>query len=117
MVPPPCPWLVHVRRHLGASPHPPVPTETNPSCSSGVLLWISTLLRSPAMELVTYERSDAVATIAMDDGKVNCLSPRMLGELNEALDRAESDHATVLLIGREGRFSAGFDLPVLRAGG
>ena len=69
------------------------------------------------MELVTYELSDGVATIAMDDGKVNCLSPRMLGELNEALDRAESDRATVLLTGREGRFSAGFDLPLLRAGG
>jgi enoyl-CoA hydratase len=69
------------------------------------------------MELVTYEGSDGVATIAMDDGKVNCLSPRMLGELNEALDRAESDRATVLLTGREGRFSAGFDLAVVRAGG
>src|SRR5215469_14464323 len=69
------------------------------------------------MELVTYELSDGVATIAMDDGKVNCLSPRMLGGLNEALDRAESDRATVLLTGREGRFSAGFDLPLLRAGG
>jgi enoyl-CoA hydratase len=69
------------------------------------------------MGLVTYERSDGVATIAMDDGKVNCLSPRMLGELNEAFDRAESEGATVLLTGREGRFSAGFDLPVLRAGG
>jgi hypothetical protein len=41
----------------------------------------------------------------------------MLGELNEALDRAEADGAAVLLTGREGRFSAGFDLPVLRAGG
>jgi enoyl-CoA hydratase len=69
------------------------------------------------MELVRYELSDGVATIAMDDGKVNCLSQRMLRELGEALDRAESDRATVLLTGREGCFSAGFDLPVLRAGG
>ena len=31
--------------------------------------------------LVTYRLEDAIATIAMDDGKVNALSPRMLAEL------------------------------------
>jgi enoyl-CoA hydratase len=69
------------------------------------------------MEPVVYERNGPVATIRMDDGKVNCLSPRMLHDLGEALDRAESDGATVLLTGREGVFSAGFDLNVLRPGG
>jgi enoyl-CoA hydratase len=69
------------------------------------------------MEPLTYERTGPVATIRMDDGKVNCLSPRMLRDLNEAFDRAESDGATVLLTGREGVFSAGFDLAVLRPGG
>jgi enoyl-CoA hydratase len=70
-----------------------------------------------AMLPVTYERSGPVGTIRMDDGKVNCLSPRMLDDLGEALDRAESDGVTVLLAGREGVFSAGFDLNVLRPGG
>jgi enoyl-CoA hydratase len=69
------------------------------------------------MEPLTYERSGPVATIRMDDGKVNCLSPRMLNDLDQALDRAASDGATVLLTGREGVFSAGFDLDVLRPGG
>jgi enoyl-CoA hydratase len=69
------------------------------------------------VELLTYERSGPVATIRMDDGKVNCLSPRMLRELDEAFDRAVADGATVLLTGRERVFSAGFDLAVLRAGG
>jgi enoyl-CoA hydratase len=68
-------------------------------------------------ELVSYRLADAVATITMDDGKVNALSLQMLGELNAALDRAEADQAVVVLTGREGRFSAGFDLAVLRAGG
>ena len=67
--------------------------------------------------ILTYQRTDAVASIAMDDGKVNALSPRMLAELNGALDRAEADGAVVLLSGRVGVFSAGFDLGVLRAGG
>ena len=67
--------------------------------------------------LVTYRLHDAVATITMDDGKVNVLSLAMLAGLGDALDRAAADRAAVVLTGREGVFSAGFDLPVLRAGG
>ena len=67
--------------------------------------------------LVTYRADDSVATITMDDGKVNVLSAAMLTELGTALDRAAADRAVVVLTGREGVFSAGFDLPVLRAGG
>lgn len=67
--------------------------------------------------LVGYRLEDSVATITMDDGKVNVMSPRMLTELNAALDRAEADGAVVVLAGREGVFSAGFDLQILRAGG
>src|SRR5262245_27428807 len=67
--------------------------------------------------LVGYALEDAVATITMDDGKVNVMSPSMATALNTALDRAEADRAVVLLTGRTGVFSAGFDLGVLRAGG
>ncbi len=67
--------------------------------------------------LVTYVLEGSVATITMDDGKKNALSSAMLSELNAALDRALSDRATVLLTGREGVFSAGFDLTTLMAGG
>jgi enoyl-CoA hydratase len=67
--------------------------------------------------LVSYQLDGPVATIAMDDGKVNALSPQMLAELGEALDRAQADGAVVVLVGREGRFSGGFDLNVLRGGG
>ena len=38
-------------------------------------------------------------------------------EVNAALDRALSDKAVVILAGRPGVFSAGFDLKVLRGGG
>jgi enoyl-CoA hydratase len=67
--------------------------------------------------LVTYRLEDSVATITLDDGKANVLSLRMLGEINSALDQAAEDQAVVVLSGREGRFSGGFDLAVLRAGG
>jgi enoyl-CoA hydratase len=53
----------------------------------------------------------------MDDGKVNVLSNEMLAEVNGALDRAVADRAVVILTGRPGIFSAGFNLPVLQAGG
>jgi len=68
-------------------------------------------------DLLTYARSGPVATITMDDGKANVLSPAMLGELNRALDQAVADNAIVLLTGREQRFSAGFDLNVFKQGG
>jgi enoyl-CoA hydratase len=52
--------------------------------------------------LVTYRLRDSVATITMDDGKVNALSLAMLAELGAALDRAVADRAVVVLTGREG---------------
>jgi enoyl-CoA hydratase len=64
-----------------------------------------------------YQLADSVATITMDDGKVNVLSLEMITEINQALDRAVDDAAVVVLGGRPGVFSAGFDLPVLRAAG
>jgi enoyl-CoA hydratase len=66
---------------------------------------------------VRYELGDdGVATITMDDGKVNALSSDMLGDIGAALDKAEADAAVVLLTGRPGIFSGGFDLRVIRGG-
>jgi len=59
---------------------------------------------------ITYALHDGVATITLDDGKVNALSPEMLAEISDALDRAAADAAIVVLTGRERTFSAGFDL-------
>jgi enoyl-CoA hydratase/carnithine racemase len=67
-------------------------------------------------QLVSYEKSGSVAAIGMDDGKVNVMSPAMLRALHEAFDRAESERAIVLLHGRSGIFSAGFDLKVFARG-
>lgn len=66
---------------------------------------------------VHYSLKDRVATIRIDDGKRNALSPQILREIYGALDRAESDHAAVILTGREAVFSAGFDLNVMTRGG
>jgi len=61
-------------------------------------------------QLTTYDLRDGIATITLDDGKVNALSAEMLGSLNGRLDQAESDEAVVVMTGRERTFSAGFDL-------
>lgn len=67
--------------------------------------------------LVQYRLTDGIASIMMDDGAQNMLSPPMISELNAALDRAHADKAVVLLAGREGVFSSGFDPDILRRGG
>lgn len=59
---------------------------------------------------------DGIAWITLDDGKVNALSTQRLGEIQAALDQAERADAVVVLRGREGVFSAGFDLPTFQRG-
>lgn len=67
--------------------------------------------------IVSYRHDADVTTIRLDDGKVNALSPRMLSQVNAALDQAAADGGVVVLTGRDGVFSAGFDLDVLSEGG
>jgi len=67
--------------------------------------------------LVTLEIDGSVATLTMDDGKRNALSPAMFDEIYAALERAEEQGAAVVITGREGVLSAGFDLKVMKAGG
>jgi enoyl-CoA hydratase len=66
---------------------------------------------------ITCEVRESIATITLDDGKKNVLSLDMLAAIGRALDRAEADRVTVVLTGRDGVFSAGFDLRVLAGGG
>jgi enoyl-CoA hydratase len=58
----------------------------------------------------TVEIQNDIALIRMDDGKANAINFEMLAALNEALDKAEAEAKAVVLAGREGRFSGGFDL-------
>jgi enoyl-CoA hydratase len=69
------------------------------------------------MTLTTYELKDRVATITLDDGKANVLSSAMIAEIHAALDRAQADEAAVIITGRDGMFSAGFDLKELTSSG
>ena len=65
---------------------------------------------------VTYSYENGIATISMDDGKANALSHDMWDQLGEAFDKAEASKAIVILKGREGLFSGGFDLKEIAKG-
>ncbi len=68
-------------------------------------------------EHVTYDLREGVALLSIDDGKANALSFDVLDALDAGLDRAESDNAdAVVIAGRAGMFSGGFDLAVMRSG-
>ena len=69
-----------------------------------------------ASDSVHYELKDGIASISIDDGKRNALSPAVFKGLYSAFRQAEKDQAIVILSGREGVFSAGFDLKVMKAG-
>ncbi len=67
---------------------------------------------------VSYAERDGVASIWLDDGKVNVMSTAMLADIASALDRAEQGAEFVVLRSkRPGIFSAGFDLKIFAAGG
>lgn len=68
-------------------------------------------------DFVSIETSDTHALITMDDGKANALGFDMFEGLTSALDEAEKAEKVVLLAGRPDKFSAGFDLKVMGAGG
>ena len=70
-----------------------------------------------ANSLVTLDIDRSVATLTMDDGKRNALSPAMFDEIYAALERVEREGAAVVITGREGVLSAGFDLKVMKSGG
>lgn len=64
---------------------------------------------------VLLEEDDNVATIHIDDGKVNALSHELITALSNALDAAIANGKAALILGREGCLCAGFDLAVMRA--
>lgn len=65
---------------------------------------------------VSLTIDNKLAEITMDDGKANVLSHSMFEQLEEAFDIAESEKKIVLLRGREGLFSGGFDLKEMSKG-
>ncbi|HHX35104.1 MAG TPA: crotonase/enoyl-CoA hydratase family protein [Gammaproteobacteria bacterium] len=64
-------------------------------------------------ELIHYSCNEGVATLTLNNGKVNALSPDMIASFNHCLDQAEQDRAIVIITGQPGILSGGYDLKVM----
>lgn len=66
---------------------------------------------------MNYELSNNIVTLTIDDGKANVVGQNFLDEINAGLDRAEQEKSGAVIIkGREGMFSGGFDLGEFKKG-
>ena len=66
--------------------------------------------------LATLTSKDDISIITLDDGKANVFSPKMIQDVNQCLDKVPTESGAIIITGREGMFSAGFDLKIISAG-
>ncbi|MGR8947772.1 MAG: crotonase/enoyl-CoA hydratase family protein [Gammaproteobacteria bacterium] len=59
---------------------------------------------------------NGIAIISLDEGKANAVSHSLIDAVNDGLDKAESDAKAVIIRGKPGIFSAGFDLKEFKKG-
>ena len=67
-------------------------------------------------KLATLKKEENISVITLDDGKANVFSTKMSTDINECLDEVSVEDGCIVLTGREGMFSAGFDLKTLQGG-
>ena len=65
-------------------------------------------------ELVSCQIENQVATITIQNGKVNAISHQVIDQINQALDQAQQAQAVVVLTGQAGMFSGGYDLKIMK---
>lgn len=65
---------------------------------------------------VTVEQRDDVMIALIDDGKANALTFETIAGLSSAVSAAVDENSPLIVAGRNGYFSAGFDLRVMRGG-
>ncbi|MEH6493625.1 crotonase/enoyl-CoA hydratase family protein [Halopseudomonas sp.] len=69
------------------------------------------------MSGLTLQIANGVAEVSLDDGKVNALSEALLEQLLAAIAEAARVEAALLIVGRPGCFSGGYDRKLIDAGG
>jgi enoyl-CoA hydratase len=74
--------------------------------------------RAAMTDALTIERRGPVLVLHLDDGKANALTFELIAAIGSAVADAEDDGdvGAVVIHGREGRFSGGFDLGVMLGG-
>jgi len=66
--------------------------------------------------IATLSKESDISIIKLDDGKANAFSYDMLFQLNELLAKVPRDSGALVITGREGLFSGGFDLKTFATG-
>ena len=69
-----------------------------------------------ADSIATLSKENDISIIKLDDGKANAFSYDMLSQVNELLKQVPRDSGALVITGREGLFSGGFDLKTLATG-
>ena len=67
-------------------------------------------------QLATLTSEGDVSIITLNDGKANVFSPEMSKTISRLLDEVPDDKGSLVITGRPGIFSAGFDLKIISAG-
>ena len=67
-------------------------------------------------ELVACSLEDGIATLTLNNGKVNAFSHELIAQFNSALDKAQAERAVVIVTGQPGILSGGYDLKVMMSG-
>lgn len=66
---------------------------------------------------MNYESRNNIVTLTFDDGKANAVGQEFLDNINAGLDRAQAESAAAIILrGRNGMFSGGFDLGEFKKG-
>lgn len=66
--------------------------------------------------MLDYKKVGKVAVLGLDDGKANAVGHAFVDALDEGLNRAREEASSVLIRGRPGVLSAGFDLKEFEKG-
>ena len=66
--------------------------------------------------IATLSKENDISIIKLDDGKANAFSYDMLSQVNDLLKKVPRDSGALVITGREGLFSGGFDLKTLATG-
>ena len=67
-------------------------------------------------KLATLKKEENISIITLDDGKANVFSSKMSKDINECLDEVPTENGCLIITGREGILSGGFDLKVIQGG-
>ena len=62
--------------------------------------------------IATLSQENNISIITLDDGKANAFSYDMLTQVNKLLAKVPRDSGALVITGRDGLFSGGFDLKV-----